>query len=130
MGRRSASFARSSVANPLHSRHSLVIPKSHSPSLEATPPPVVAAMCSKIPFLSSCIRKAAQCDSFNLLVNNGSAAGQVIFHTHLHIIPRKAGDRLWRSESFRRRPIESNQEVLDLVSSVRNLVSSAPQNHC
>ncbi|CAL9198958.1 unnamed protein product [Musa hybrid cultivar] len=85
-------------SNPLILGHSLIIPKSHFPSLEATPPPVVAAMCSKIPFLSSCIMKATRCDSFNLLVNNGSAAGQVIFHTHLHIIPRKAGDELWRSE--------------------------------
>ncbi|XP_064985156.1 adenylylsulfatase HINT3-like isoform X1 [Musa acuminata AAA Group] len=112
-------------SNPLILGHSLIIPKSHFPSLEATPPPVVAAMCSKIPFLSSCIMKATQCDSFNLLVNNGSAAGQVIFHTHLHIIPRKAGDELWRSESCRRHPIESNQEIDHLVNSIRHLVSSS-----
>ncbi|ONK57943.1 uncharacterized protein A4U43_C09F5870 [Asparagus officinalis] len=59
---------------------------------------VVAAMCSKVPFLSNAIMKATQSDSFNLLVNNGLAAGQVIFHTHFHIIPRKTGDKLWPSE--------------------------------
>ncbi|XP_042461991.1 adenylylsulfatase HINT3-like isoform X1 [Zingiber officinale] len=119
-------------SNPLTFGHSLIIPKSHTPSLEATPPAVVAAMCSKIPILSNCIRKATQSDSFNLLVNNGSAAGQVIFHTHFHIIPRKAGDKLWPSEpfytynmqSFRRQPLESNQEIVDLVNTVRDLVSS------
>ncbi|XP_042438195.1 adenylylsulfatase HINT3-like isoform X1 [Zingiber officinale] len=111
-------------SNPLTSGHSLIIPKSHSPSLESTSPSVIASMCSKIPFLSNCIMQATQCDSFNLLVNNGSAAGQVIFHTHLHIIPRKAGDQLWPSESFQRQPIESNQEIVDLVNSVRDLVSS------
>ncbi|XP_040384945.1 adenylylsulfatase HINT3 isoform X3 [Oryza brachyantha] len=67
-------------SHPLAPGHSLIIPKCHFPSLEATPPPVVAAMCSKVPFLSNAIMKATQCDSFNMVVNNGAAAGQVIFH--------------------------------------------------
>ncbi|KAL5545012.1 hypothetical protein UlMin_008796 [Ulmus minor] len=78
--------------------HSLIIPKSHFPSLEATLPSVIAAICSKVPFISSTIVKAIVSNSFNLLVNNGEAAGQVIFHTHIHIIARKAHDCLWASE--------------------------------
>ncbi|KAL5559985.1 hypothetical protein UlMin_036196 [Ulmus minor] len=87
--------------------HSLIIPKSHYPSLEATSPldsinlgrkNVIGAMCSKVPFISSAIVKATGSDSFNLLVNNGEATGQVIFHTHINIIPRKARDCLWASE--------------------------------
>ncbi|KAI8574194.1 hypothetical protein RHMOL_Rhmol01G0336200 [Rhododendron molle] len=62
-------------------RHSLIIPKSHFPCLQATPPPVIGAMCSKVPFISNAVVKATGCDSFNLLVNNGAAAGQVIFHS-------------------------------------------------
>lgn len=96
-------------SNPLTHGHSLIIPKSHFSSLDATPPSVVAGMCSKIPFLSKAVMKATHCDSFNLLVNNGSAAGQVIFHTHLHIIPRKSRDRLWTSQSFRRKPLIKDQ---------------------
>ncbi|XP_042958531.1 adenylylsulfatase HINT3-like isoform X3 [Carya illinoinensis] len=86
--------------NPLSHGHSLIIPKSHFCSLKATPPHVIAVMCSKVPFISSAIMKATGCDSFNLLVNNGAEAGQVIFHTHIHIIPRKARDCLWPSEIF------------------------------
>ncbi|KAK8588466.1 hypothetical protein V6N13_087389 [Hibiscus sabdariffa] len=86
---------------PLIRGHSLIIPKSHFSSLDTTPPSVVAAMCSKVPFLGNAIMKATGSDSFNLLVNNGVAAGQVIFHTHIHIIPRKAGDCLWTSEFYR-----------------------------
>ncbi|KAE9463705.1 hypothetical protein C3L33_04387, partial [Rhododendron williamsianum] len=84
--------------NPVSRGHSLIIPKSHFPCLQATPPPVIGAMCSKVPFISNAVVKATGCDSYNLLVNNGAAAGQVIFHTHLHIIPRKARDCLWASE--------------------------------
>nr|CAD1819960.1 unnamed protein product [Ananas comosus var. bracteatus] len=110
-------------SNPLSHGHSLIIPKCHFPSLEATPPPVVAAMCSKVPFLSNAIMKAAQCDSFNLVVNNGSAAGQVIFHTHFHIIPRKAGDQLWPSEEA---PLERNQETIGLLNSIKEHLCASP----
>ncbi|GLT64096.1 hypothetical protein SLA2020_366090 [Shorea laevis] len=109
--------------NPLSHGHSLIIPKSHFHSLEATPPSVVSAMCSKVPFISSAIMKATNCDSFNLVVNNGAAAGQVIFHTHIHIIPRKAHDCLWPSESLRRHPLKLNQETFELVDSVQKVLS-------
>ncbi|EPS62924.1 hypothetical protein M569_11863, partial [Genlisea aurea] len=83
---------------PVSHGHSLIIPKRHFPSLVATPPSVIAAMCSKVPVISNAIMKATGSDSFNMLVNNGVAAGQVISHTHIHIIPRKLHDCLWTSE--------------------------------
>ncbi|XVE72690.1 hypothetical protein DITRI_Ditri11bG0059000 [Diplodiscus trichospermus] len=70
--------------SPLSLGHSLIIPKSHFSSLDTTPPSVVAAMCSKVPFIGNAIMKATGSDSFNLLVNNGAAAGQVIFHVSCH----------------------------------------------
>ncbi|XP_065634262.1 adenylylsulfatase HINT3 isoform X1 [Quercus suber] len=109
--------------NPLSHGHSLIIPKSHFCSLEATPPSVIAAMCSKVPFISSAIMKATDSDSFNLVVNNGASAGQVIFHTHIHIIPRKVHDCLWPSESLRRRRLKLDQDVFKLVDSVREQLS-------
>ncbi|KAF8014678.1 hypothetical protein BT93_H0476 [Corymbia citriodora subsp. variegata] len=114
-------------SNPLSHGHSLIIPKSHYSSLEATPPDVVAAMCSKVPFIGSAIMRAAGCDSFNLLVNNGAAAGQVIFHTHIHIIPRKASDCLWTSESLRRRPLNFNQDASRLLNRVREQLSNVSE---
>ncbi|KAG2557473.1 adenylylsulfatase HINT3-like isoform X2 [Panicum virgatum] len=110
-------------SHPLAPGHSLIIPKRNFPSLEATPPPVVAAMCSKVPFLSNAIMKATECDSFNLVVNNGAAAGQVIFHTHFHIIPRRFGDKLWSTESFRRRSIEPNK-TSGLVNCIKEQLCS------
>ncbi|CAM8911504.1 unnamed protein product [Rhodiola kirilowii] len=105
--------------NPLCLGHSLIIPRSHFSSLGTTPPSVVAAMCSKIPYLSNAIMKATNSDAFNLLVNNGAAAGQVIFHTHIHIIPRKATDCLWASESLQRHPLLLDDTAPRLADSVR-----------
>ncbi|XP_022155818.1 adenylylsulfatase HINT3 [Momordica charantia] len=104
---------------PLSNGHSLIIPKSHYSSLEATPPSVIAAMCSKVPFISNAIMKSTGCDSFNLLVNNGVAAGQVIFHTHIHIIPRKARDCLWASESLQRKILQFDEEASGLAKSIQ-----------
>lgn len=111
--------------SPLSRGHSLVIPKLHFCSLDVTPPSVIAAMCSKIPFISKAIKKVTGCDSFNLLVNNGAAAGQVIFHTHIHIIPRKARDRLWASESLRRLSLKLDHEASQLAENIREQLSAA-----
>ncbi|KAK9053555.1 hypothetical protein SSX86_024629 [Deinandra increscens subsp. villosa] len=84
---------------------------------------VVAAMCSKVPYISKAIMKATDSDSFNLLVNNGADAGQVIFHTHIHIIPRRAQDYLWASESLKRQPLKLDQEACHLVNSIKQQLS-------
>lgn len=67
--------------------------------------------------------KATGSDSFNLLVNNGVDAGQVIFHTHIHIIPRRARDCLWASESLKRHPLKVDKEVMHLVNGIRQELS-------
>ncbi|KAI5060984.1 hypothetical protein GOP47_0023489 [Adiantum capillus-veneris] len=108
--------------HPLSHGHSLLIPKAHFPSLELTPPEVAAAMCATVPLLSMAIMQATNCDSFNLLVNSGKAAGQVVFHTHFHIIPRRTGDNLWRSEDGNRRfgiiyPISTYDNEMDIEAS-------------
>ncbi|KAG5244622.1 adenylylsulfatase HINT [Salix suchowensis] len=94
-------------------------PKSHFSCLEATPPSVVAAMCSKVPSIGI---------FFQFVGKHGAAAGQVIFHTHIHIIPRKARDCLWTlryaSISLRKRPLNFDQEASQIVSRVREQLSS------
>ncbi|KAG6677865.1 hypothetical protein I3842_14G048700 [Carya illinoinensis] len=97
--------------NPLSHGHSLIIPKSHFCSLKATPPHVIAVMCSKVPFISSAIMKATGCDSFNLLVNNGAEAGQVIFHVKYYL------------RSLRRHPLKLDQNTFKLVNCVQEELS-------
>ncbi|CAN6326175.1 unnamed protein product [Urochloa humidicola] len=116
-------------AKPLTAGHSLIIPKSHYPSLQTTPPTVLAAICSKLPLLGAAIMKATQCDAFNVLINNGEKAGQVIFHTHVHIIPRSKDDNLWSSETYSRNPISHGKETNNLVSSIKEVLSSSLEDY-
>lgn len=63
-------------------------------------------------------------DAFNVLVNNGDEAGQVIFHTHVHIIPRSKDDGLWSSETYQRNSLKDNQDTKNLVCCIKELLSS------
>ncbi|MDF2905070.1 MAG: hypothetical protein K0R34_391 [Herbinix sp.] len=44
--------------------------------------------------LAKAIQSELQCEGINLLQNNGEAAGQTIFHFHMHLIPRYQGDQV------------------------------------
>lgn len=77
---------------PLSNGHALVIPKGHYKTIDQMPAEDAAAMGRIIPSLSKAIMQATGATSWNLLQNNGEAAGQVVPHVHLHIIPRFAGD--------------------------------------
>lgn len=85
--------------NPAARGHTLVIAKPELPSLLDLPPELVAATALTTQRVARAIVAALQPDGFNIIQNNGAAAGQVVFHFHIHIIPRWDGDRsvkLWR----------------------------------
>lgn len=80
---------------PIVRGHTLVIPKRHTVDLTDTPPDTVAAMMR----LGQRIAKAARAselkaDGNNIVINDGKAAFQSVFHIHLHVAPRKSGDKL------------------------------------
>ena len=89
--------------NPLAEGHLLLIPKRHFEQLDQVPPDVVAALAKHLPRLTAAVTTAAQAEGCNVLQNNGRAAGQVVAHVHVHIIPRRAGDALgyrWPASSY------------------------------
>ena len=77
---------------PFNFGHTLIIPKTHSHSLTTLPENYLAAMMAAAARLAPAILHATKAGGFNLLLNNGSVAGQEVPHTHLHIIPRFVDD--------------------------------------
>jgi histidine triad (HIT) family protein len=80
---------------PIVRGHTLVIPKKHTVDLTDTPADTVAGMVR----IGQRIAKAARAselkaDGNNIVINDGSAAFQSVFHIHLHVAPRKSGDKL------------------------------------
>ena len=79
--------------NPVNPGHSLVIPKEHFSNIYDTPEEIMAHLI-KVSKKICLALKVLETDGVNIIENNNQAAGQVIFHTHLHLIPRFAKDGL------------------------------------
>jgi len=79
---------------PISKGHTLIIPKKHYNTFLETPPDLLAKMTPIIQKIGVAVQKATQANGFNIGLNNGTAAGQIIMHTHFHIIPRFNNDGL------------------------------------
>lgn len=67
-------------------------------NLYETPDETLAHVMTVVKKLSIAIKGALNADGINIEMNNDPVAGQIIFHTHLHIVPRFSGDGFthWR----------------------------------
>lgn len=78
---------------PVNSGHLLVIPRMHAASLAELEPEVGGHLFQVAMKLAAALRRSGvRCEGVNLFVADGEAAGQEVFHVHLHIIPRFRGD--------------------------------------
>ncbi|TAK03564.1 HIT family protein [Patescibacteria group bacterium] len=84
--------------HPVNAGHTLVIPKAHFENFAQTPKETAATLLHLSQRLAPGILKAVGADAFNLSTNNGRAAGQLVFHTHFHLIPRFPADghKMWQ----------------------------------
>ena len=80
--------------NPFSKGHTLVIPKAHSEGLLDTSDETLATIISRVKKVAAHLKTALPCDGFNILQNNGTAAGQTVMHVHFHIVPRYGNEPL------------------------------------
>lgn len=78
--------------NPIQPGHTQVIPKTPSIDGLACSPEDLARLIVVAQKIGTALKKVVSCDGVNFIMNNGEAAGQEIFHTHLHVIPRFTDD--------------------------------------
>lgn len=78
--------------NPVNIGHTLLVPKEHSANLYETSDEDLTRMAPVVKKLSVAIKSAVGADGINIEMNNDPVAGQLIFHTHIHIVPRFEGD--------------------------------------
>ncbi len=88
---------------PVSDGHTLVIPKQHCERLDQMTPEAMAEIARVMPMLAGAVQKGINSEGYNVLCNNGTAAGQVVEHVHFHIIPRNANDGVfnrWNSYQY------------------------------
>lgn len=91
--------------------HALILPKAHADNLYALEEETAGEVMKLARRMALQMRDRLGADGFNLIQNNGEAAGQTVMHFHLHLIPRYKDDRqhiLWE-------PGQASSEELEEV---------------
>ncbi|MDM5328371.1 HIT family protein [Neobacillus sp. CF12] len=68
--------------------HTLVIPKVHKENLFELTPDIAKNLFESVPAIANALKKEFEPIGLNTVNNNGEAAGQTVFHFHMHLIPR------------------------------------------
>ena len=101
---------------PVNDGHTLVIPKAHYTNLYDIDETVFAKVMSVVKKLAPIIKDATGSDGINLEMNNDRPAGQVIFHAHVHIVPRIDDDGLrhWPGQE------RTGEQLAQTASTIKN----------
>ena len=78
-------------AGPASKGHALILPKQHYQDLCELDEAVGTRVLGLAAKLGKAMKSGLGCAGFNLVQNNGEAAGQTVKHFHMHIIPRYEG---------------------------------------
>lgn len=68
--------------------HTLVIPKKHYRNMLEMDSEAASALFARVPKIAQNLQKKLQAKGINIINNNEEAAGQTVFHTHVHLLPR------------------------------------------
>ncbi len=79
-------------AAPAAKGHCLILPKEHYKNVTEVPQELAGKMLVLAGKLGNAMKEKLGAEGFNIIVNTDEAAGQTVFHMHMHVIPRRADD--------------------------------------
>lgn len=79
--------------SPASPGHVLILPKTHHQDVCDLPEELGGKVMALAARIGKAMKTGLPCDGFHLVQNNGTAAGQTVFHFHMHVIPRRKGDK-------------------------------------
>ncbi|MDD3386719.1 MAG: HIT family protein [Candidatus Pacebacteria bacterium] len=95
--------------NPTSLGHTLVVPKKHNKDVFDIEEEYLKRTILISKKIAKKMKEVLDCDGVNVYNNSGASAGQIIFHFHIHVIPRKNGDMV----DFK--PIKVSEDDLRLI---------------
>ena len=104
---------------PATKGHALILPKQHYKDLTELPDDLAGKAIVLAKKIVTVMKEALPCDGYNVVQNNGTAAGQSVFHFHMHLIPRYEGDNahiLWKPGTL---TDEVKEEILEKSRALR-----------
>lgn len=103
--------------NPVSRGHTLVVPRDHHATLSALPAETTAATFSAARTVAEGIEDTIDPAGLNLVQSNGAAAGQDVFHVHVHLIPRREDDGISFAPSRGTLEAEEGEAVAEEIRS-------------
>ena len=102
---------------PVNKSHTLVIPKEHHKDLLDMPDATLAELAKTAKKIAKAVVKATGAVGFNIGQSNGKAAGQLVMHFHLHIMPRFENDglKLWPQGKYEEGEMDKVAEQIKSV---------------
>lgn len=106
---------------PVNPGHVLIIPKRHAPYLEDLDSTLGGEIFAMGMRVAAALRKCGvRCEGVNLFLADRQAAGQEVFHAHLHVVPRFAGDGFGLKFSPNYFVLPARAELDDIAKDIRN----------
>jgi len=101
--------------SPANRGHALILPKQHFDNIFEIDDETASKIMPLAKKIATAVKKVTGCDGVNVQQNNGTAAGQSVFHLHVHIIPRFDDDKfklVWDPKSFSDEELAATAEEL------------------
>lgn len=102
-------------ANPAAKGHALIIPKEHYANLYELDDELAGKVMVLAKKMITKLTDLLGCDGYNIVQNNGEAAGQTVFHFHLHMIPRYQNDGVGLAWKMGELTEEDKEDILSKI---------------
>jgi len=102
---------------PVNVGHTLIIPKQHFVDVFDVPDELLGKIYTSTKRIAKAVKKVVEADGISIVQQNGSAAGQDIFHFHVHVIPRFEGAKIPR---FHELSVASRQSLDEIAARIRS----------
>lgn len=114
---------------PVNEGHTLVVPKKHYANIYEIPEKEVTYLFEVVKRLAHAVSSATVAEGLRIVQNNGEAAGQVVFHLHVHIIPMKPHDGFNHDGAYRDRTMPRSTEDLAVdAEKIRQYINLNPKS--
>ena len=108
---------------PINEGHTLVVPKKHHPNIYEISEDEAAYLFKIVKRVAYAVRDSVDAEGIRIVQNNGEAAGQVVFHLHVHVIPMRPQEGFSHGKAYRSPSNSRSADELEIdAQKIRNFL--------
>jgi histidine triad (HIT) family protein len=100
--------------HPVNEGHTLVVPKKHHSNIYEISEDETAYLFKIVKRVALAVRDSVEAEGIRIVQNNGEAAGQVVFHLHVHVIPMKPQEGFSHGKAYRSSSNSRSEDELEI----------------